>query len=86
VDWVLIDTAAQTDSSAAEAVEVADVVLVTCRPSVVDPRAITKTIRLCRIRDVIPHVVLTQTDAQGTLQDFGVWWRPRSCSGTALWR
>ncbi|MGC4089449.1 MAG: cellulose synthase operon protein YhjQ/BcsQ [Polyangiaceae bacterium] len=69
VDWVLIDTAAQTDSTAAEAIDAADVVLVTCRPSIVDLRAITNTIRLCRIRDVTPHVVLTQTEAHGTLQE-----------------
>lgn len=69
VDWILIDTAASTDRTAAEAVEVADLVLVTCRPSVVDLRAITNTIRLCRIRGVEPHVILTQVEPQGTLQD-----------------
>ena len=68
VDWILIDTAASTDRTAAEAVEVADLVLVTCRPSVVDLRAITNTIRLCRIRSMEPHVLLTQVEPQGTLQ------------------
>lgn len=69
VDWVLIDTAAQTDTTAAESVEAADVVLVTCRPSIVDLRAITNTIRLCRIRDAAPHVVLTQFEPQGALRE-----------------
>ncbi len=69
VDWILIDTAASTDRTSVEAVEVADLVLVTCRPSVVDLRAITNTIRLCRIRGMEPNVVLTQVEAQGTLQD-----------------
>lgn len=69
VDWVIIDTAAQTDSNAAQAVEVADLVLVTCRPSVMDLRAIPNSIRLCRLRDTTPHVVLTQMESQGTLQD-----------------
>ncbi|TAN40133.1 MAG: ParA family protein [Nitrospirae bacterium] len=69
VELVFIDTAAQTDSNAAEAVEVADLVLITCRPSVMDLRAIPNSIRLCRIRDRKPHVVLTQIETQGTLQD-----------------
>jgi chromosome partitioning protein len=58
-----------TKCSSAEAVEVADLVLVTCRPSVVDLRATTNTIRLCRIRGMEPHVVLTQVEPQGTLPD-----------------
>lgn len=67
--WVFIDTAAQTEVAASEAVEVADVVLVTCRPSVMDLRAIPNSIRLCRIREKAPHVVLTQIEPQGTLAD-----------------
>jgi chromosome partitioning protein len=69
VDWVIIDTAAQTDSNAAQAVEIADLVLIACRPSVMDLRAVANTIRLCRLRDTIPRVVLTQVEPQGTLQD-----------------
>lgn len=69
VDWLIIDTAAQTDSNAAEAVEVADLVLIPCRPSVMDLRAIPNSIRLCKLRKSIPHVVLTQIEPQGTLQD-----------------
>lgn len=68
-NWVIIDTAAQTETAAAEAVEVADLVLVTCRPSVMDLRAIPNSIRLCRIREKVPHVVLTQIEPQGTLAD-----------------
>lgn len=67
VDWALIDTAAQTDTTAAEAAEVADLVLVTCRPSVVDLRAIANTIRLCKIREATPTVVLTHVEQQSTL-------------------
>jgi chromosome partitioning protein len=69
VHWLIIDTAAQTDSNAAEAVEVADLVLVPCRPSVMDLRAISNSVRLCRLRESVPHVVLTQIEPQGTLQD-----------------
>ncbi len=69
VDWIIIDTAAQTDSNAAEAVEVANLVLIPCRPSIMDLRAIPNSIRLCRLRKSTPHVVLTQIEPQGTLQD-----------------
>lgn len=69
VDWLIIDTAAQTDSNAAEAVEVADFVLIPCRPSIMDLRAIPNSIRLCRLRKSTPHVVLTQIEPQGTLQE-----------------
>lgn len=65
-DWVIIDTAAGTDQSAAAAVETADVVLVPCRPARFDLEAMPNSIRLCRVCDRIPHVVLTQTDTQGT--------------------
>jgi len=68
VDWVIVDTAAQTDSNAAQAIDVADLVLITCRPSVMDLRAIPNSIRLCRLREIVPHVVLTQIEPQGTLQ------------------
>jgi chromosome partitioning protein len=69
VDWVFIDTAAGTDPSASGAVECADLVLVPCRPSVMDLRAIPNSIRLCRMHGKVPHVVLTQIEPQGTLQD-----------------
>ena len=67
VDWIIIDTAAQTDSNAAAAVEVADVALITCRPSVMDLRAVPNSIRLCQLRSIAPHVVLTQIESQGSL-------------------
>jgi chromosome partitioning protein len=69
VDWVIIDTAAGTDTSAAAAVDVADLVLIACRPSRFDLEAIANSVRLCRVRDVIPRVILTQIDAQGSMQD-----------------
>lgn len=68
VEWLILDTAGQTDPGAAAAVEVADVVLVPCATSALDLRAIRNTIRLCRIRDVRPHVVLTQLEPQGSIE------------------
>jgi chromosome partitioning protein len=69
VDWVILDTAAGTDTSAAAAVDVADVVLIACRPSRFDLEAIANSVRLCAVRKAVPHVVLTQADQQGTMQD-----------------
>ena len=67
-DWIIADTAGQTDPGAAAAVEVADLVLVPCATSALDLRAIKNTLRLCRIRDVKPHVVLTQIEPQGSIE------------------
>lgn len=80
VDVVFVDTAAKTESDTAAAIEAADLVLVTCRPSVMDLRAMRNSIRLCKVHEVVPHVVLTQIEPQGslheearrTLQDLGV--------------
>jgi chromosome partitioning protein len=69
VDLLLIDTAPQTDAPASAAAEVADLVLIPCRPSVMDLRAIQNTIRLCRNANVAHSVVLTQIEPQGRLHE-----------------
>jgi chromosome partitioning protein len=69
VDFIFIDTAAKTESDTADAIEAADLVLITCRPSVMDLRAMRNSIRLCRVHEVVPHVVLTQIEPQGTLHE-----------------
>lgn len=69
VDLVLIDTAPQSNNPAVKAAEVSDLVLITCRPSVMDLRAIQNTIRLTQLANVTPYVVLTQIEAYGTLHD-----------------
>lgn len=65
-DFVFIDTAPQSDNLAVQAAELADLVLITCKPSVMDLRAIQSTIRLTDIAGVKPHVLLTQVEPQGT--------------------
>src|SRR6185312_12501071 len=62
VDLIFIDTAAKTETDTAAAIEAADLVLITCRPSVMDLRAMRNTIRLCRVHEVTPHVILTQIE------------------------
>ena len=68
VDLVVIDTAPQTDSNAVAAIEAANHVLAICRTTIVDLRAIMNTLRLCRLREVKPHVVLTQYEPQGPVR------------------
>lgn len=68
VDVVFIDTAPQTDSNAVAAIESATTVLAICRTTIVDLRAIMNTIRLCRLREITPHVVLTQFEPQGSVR------------------
>jgi len=69
VDLVIIDTAAKTESDALVAIEVADTVLIPCRPSAMDLRSIMNTVRLCKTRDIAPHVLLTQVEPQGKAAD-----------------
>ncbi|VVS99863.1 ParA family protein [Hoeflea sp. EC-HK425] len=66
VDFVFIDTAPQSDNVATQAAQLADLVLIACKPSILDLRAIQNTLRLTEIARVRPYVVLTQIEAQGT--------------------
>ena len=67
-DFAIIDTAPQSDSLAVQAAKLADIVLITCKPSVMDLRAIQSTLRLTDIAGTTPHVLLTQIEPQGTRQ------------------
>ena len=49
VDFLFIDTAPQSDKPAINAAEVADLILIPCRPSVMDLRAIQNTLRLTNL-------------------------------------
>lgn len=66
-DIVFIDTAPHADSFALAAAEAAEVVLVPCRPSVMDLRAMGNTFRICRLAGKTANIVLTQVDPFGTL-------------------
>lgn len=73
VDFLFIDTAPQSDKPAINAAEVADLVLVICKPSVMDLRAIQNTIRLTKLASLKPgakvFTVLTQIEPFGKLQE-----------------
>ena len=66
-DLTIVDTAPQTDNPAVIAAQAADLVLVPCKPSVMDLRAIQNTIRLTQIAGVTPLVIFTQIEPFGTL-------------------
>lgn len=66
---VVIDTAPHAEQSALAAARAADIVVIPCRPSIVDLRAIGSTIDICRIADTPCFVLLNQTPARGSLAD-----------------
>ena len=65
----LIDTAPHAEANALAAARTADLVLVPCRPSVLDLRAVTASIDICRFAGTPAHAVLCATPARGTLAD-----------------
>ena len=73
VDFLFIDTAPQSDKPAINAAEVADLILIICKPSVMDLRAIQNTIRLTKLANLKPGAkvltVLTQIEPFGKLQE-----------------
>jgi len=57
--FIVIDTPPHADTAASRAVEVADLVLIPCRPSAFDLAAIKTTISLVRLFDKRAYVVFT---------------------------
>ena len=66
VDFVLIDTPPQSDNPAVQAAQLSDLVLIATKPSVMDLRAIQNTLRLAKIADVQPFVLLNSIKAVGS--------------------
>ena len=62
---LFLDTAPHSDSAALEAARIADLVLVPCRPAIMDMEAITNTLDLIRTKNAVIHVVMNATAAQG---------------------
>ncbi len=73
VDVLIIDTAPQSDKPAIDAAEVADLILIPCKPSVMDLRAVQNTIRLIKLANLRPGTqvfgVLTQVEPFGKLHE-----------------
>ena len=62
---LVIDTAPHSDSAALEAAKVADLVLVPCRPAILDIEAITSTLELIQTTKTPVYVVMNAVAAQG---------------------
>ena len=73
VDFLFVDTAPQSDKPAINAAEAADIILIICKPSVMDLRAIQNTIRLTKLANLKPgakiFAVLTQIEPFGKLHE-----------------
>ena len=67
--WALIDTAPHSESAALAAARAADLVLIPCRPAILDLRAIGNTIELIRLANTPGAVVLNAVPARGSLAD-----------------
>jgi len=63
VDLVLIDTPPQSDNPAVQAAQLSDLVLIVTKPSVMDLRAIQNTLRLAKVADVHPYLLLNSVKA-----------------------
>lgn len=66
VDLVLIDTPPQSDNPAVQAAQLSDLVLIVTKPSVMDLRAIQNTLRLAKVADVHPYLLLNSVKPVGT--------------------
>lgn len=70
VDLVIVDTPARIEQAAAEAAKVADLILIPCKPSILDVETVRTTVELVQGRArTVPVVVLNAVPAQGTRQE-----------------
>jgi chromosome partitioning protein len=68
-DLAIIDTAPHSESSALAAARAADLILIPCRPSILDLRAIGSTIDLAKLAKKPAVVVLNTVPPRGSLAD-----------------
>ncbi|KQT51177.1 hypothetical protein ASG43_21470 [Aureimonas sp. Leaf454] len=70
-DYVVIDTGAKSSEEAMSAARVADLILVPCRPSILDLRAIKTSVDVARIAGKLDrtYVFLNAVAAAGTVAD-----------------
>jgi chromosome partitioning protein len=75
VEIVFIDTAPLSETTALAAARIADLILVPCRPAILDLRAIKATRDLVKLANRPAVVVLNAVPPRGT------GWKPRPCTG-----
>lgn len=66
---IIIDTSPHSQKDALDAAQVADFVLIPCKPSLVDLRAISSSVKIAQLADRPAVAVLTQTQARGGLTE-----------------
>jgi chromosome partitioning protein len=66
---LVLDTAPHSEAAALEAARVADLVLVPCQPSIMDLRAMAKTVDLLKLARVPAIAVLNAVQPHGTIAD-----------------
>lgn len=66
---LILDTAPHAEATALDAARAADLVLVPCRPSIMDLRAMRKTIELLKLVKVPAFAVLNGVPPNGTVAD-----------------
>lgn len=64
-EFLFLDTAPHSDSAALEAAKASDLVIIPCRPAILDMEAITNTLDLVRTTNTPVFVVLNAVAAQG---------------------
>lgn len=70
IDFAIVDTPARVEQAAAEAGKVADLVLIPCKPSILDLETLRATVELVQGRSrKAPLVILNAVPAQGTRHD-----------------
>jgi chromosome partitioning protein len=93
--FIIIDTPPHADSAASRAVEIADIVLIPCRPSAFDLAAIRTTVSLIRLFDKPAFVVFTAgppnapkiyQDAIDLVRGFGIEACPHLLPDRAVYR
>jgi chromosome partitioning protein len=93
--FIIIDTPPHADSAASRAVEIADLVLIPCRPSAFDLAAIRTTVSLIRLFDKPAFVVFTAgppnapkiyQDAADLVRGFGIEACPHLLPDRAVYR
>jgi chromosome partitioning protein len=68
-DALILDTAPHAESTALDAARCADLVLVPCQPSIMDLRAMRKTVELLKLVQVPAFAVLNSVQPHGTVAD-----------------
>jgi len=66
---VIIDTAPHSENAALEAARAADIILIPCKPSIIDLRAVGSTVDTALIAKKPAYIVLNQAPARSSLLD-----------------